>query len=75
MAKFVVTGGAGFIGCNTVERLLRDGQEVIVIDNLSRKGTESNLAYLQRQGEFNFVRAEKFPQVKTTPFRTWVSLL
>lgn len=58
MGKFVVTGGAGFIGCNTVERLLRDGHEVIVIDNLSRKGTESNLAYLQRQGDFAFVRAD-----------------
>jgi CDP-paratose 2-epimerase len=58
MGKFVVTGGAGFIGCNTVERLLRDGHEVVVIDNLSRKGTESNLTYLQRQGEFTFVRAD-----------------
>lgn len=58
MAKYVVTGGAGFIGCNTVERLVRDGHEVIVIDNLSRKGTESNLAYLQGIGNFTFVRAD-----------------
>jgi CDP-paratose 2-epimerase len=58
MAKFVVTGGAGFIGCNTVERLLRDGHEVIVIDNLSRKGTQSNLEYLQGKGDFVFVKAD-----------------
>ncbi len=41
-----------------VERLVRDGHEVIVIDNLSRKGTESNLAYLQGIGAFTFVRAD-----------------
>lgn len=33
--KYLVTGGAGFIGTNLVERLVREGNEVIVVDDLS----------------------------------------
>jgi len=42
MSEYLVTGGAGFIGSNIVERLLRDGLSVRVIDNLST-GREANL--------------------------------
>ncbi|MEL6543635.1 MAG: NAD-dependent epimerase/dehydratase family protein [Myxococcota bacterium] len=40
----VVTGGAGFIGSHTVERLLEQGHEVIVLDNYST-GKKENLAF------------------------------
>ena len=33
--KCLVTGGAGFIGSHIVDRLINDGHEVIVVDNLS----------------------------------------
>lgn len=36
MAKIIVTGGAGMIGSNLTKRLVKDGHEVIVIDNLWR---------------------------------------
>ncbi len=42
----VVTGGAGFIGSNLADSLLSDGDDVIVIDNLSRPGVEENLTWL-----------------------------
>lgn len=35
--KVLVTGGAGFIGSNLVERLYDDGHDVVVIDNLSKQ--------------------------------------
>jgi len=41
--RYVVTGGAGFIGSNTVDELVRRGETVIVLDDLS-SGKEDNLA-------------------------------
>ena len=35
MQKVIVTGGSGFIGSNLVDRLIKDGFDVIVIDNES----------------------------------------
>ena len=44
--RFVVTGGAGFIGTNVAHRLLSAGQDVLIFDNLSRPGVEQNLQWL-----------------------------
>jgi len=56
--QIIITGGAGFIGCNTAERFLRLGHEVIIFDSLSRPGAESNLHWLAEQGEFVFIRSD-----------------
>ncbi|MFN8482763.1 MAG: SDR family NAD(P)-dependent oxidoreductase [Anaerolineae bacterium] len=58
--RVLVTGGAGFIGSNLADRLVGDGQQVVVFDNLSRRGTDKNLAWLRsRHGErFEFVQGD-----------------
>ncbi|HEX8535441.1 MAG TPA: SDR family NAD(P)-dependent oxidoreductase [Allosphingosinicella sp.] len=45
----LVTGGAGFIGCNIANRLAEDGHEVLIYDALSRPGVEKNLAWLKER--------------------------
>lgn len=57
--KVTVTGGCGFIGCNLTRRLLDDGHEVVVFDNLSRHGAQENLRWLTEQrGALTFVRGD-----------------
>ncbi len=48
--RALVTGAAGFIGSNLVDRLLADGHQVVGVDNL-RGGPEENLAGAQSFGE------------------------
>jgi CDP-paratose 2-epimerase len=45
--RALVTGGAGFIGTNLSDRLLSDGNEVVLFDNLSRAGVQHNLDWLR----------------------------
>jgi CDP-paratose 2-epimerase len=48
----LITGGAGFVGTNLADRILRDGGRVLIFDNLSRDGVEENLRWLtQRHGD------------------------
>jgi CDP-paratose 2-epimerase len=43
----LVTGGAGFIGCNIADRLAAAGHDVLVYDALARPGVETNLDWLK----------------------------
>lgn len=52
--KSLITGGAGFIGSHLVERLLDDGKEVIVLDNLSTGSWENIVRFKGRKG-FEYV--------------------
>ena len=45
--KYLITGGAGFIGSNCVARLLAKGEQVTVYDNLSRVGGPRNIEWLR----------------------------
>jgi nucleoside-diphosphate-sugar epimerase len=50
--RYLVTGGAGFIGSNIVDELVKRGHAVVVLDNLS-SGKESNLARVQDKIELS----------------------
>jgi CDP-paratose 2-epimerase len=45
--KWLITGGAGFIGTNAAERLARDGETCVLADNFHRPGSRYNQAYLR----------------------------
>jgi UDP-glucose 4-epimerase len=55
--KALVTGGAGFIGSHLTERLLKDGNKVAVIDNLST-GSLENIESFKNHAGFEFVEGD-----------------
>jgi UDP-glucose 4-epimerase len=52
--KALITGGAGFVGSHLSERLLEQGHQVLVLDNLST-GSIDNIAHLKTQTGFSYV--------------------
>jgi CDP-paratose 2-epimerase len=50
----LITGGCGFLGSNLARDALLRGDQLIIIDNLSRIGSELNLNWLKSQGQFRF---------------------
>src|SRR3569832_1884770 len=53
--RILVTGGAGFLGSHLTDRLLRDGHEVLCVDNLFT-GTKRNIDHLHNHSRFEFLR-------------------
>ena len=59
--KVLITGGCGFLGSNLAAFYLQKGAEVVVLDALFRKGSASNLVWLEEQatpGCFHFIQAD-----------------
>ena len=58
--KWIVTGGAGFIGANTVRALAARGAESVIVDNLSRPTAPLNVEWLEREvpDSFTLVRED-----------------
>ncbi len=57
MSKILITGGAGFIGSHLADKLLEDGHQVTVLDNLSL-GRLSNLEKALQNPEFKFIEGD-----------------
>ena len=60
MKKILVTGGAGFIGTNLVNKLLRKNYSVTVLDNLSDQihGDHTNIYFNSIKDKINFIRGD-----------------
>jgi CDP-paratose 2-epimerase len=59
LVRYLVIGGAGFIGINAASSWAQRGQEVAILDNFSRRGTEENLEWLRCvQPSVRVVRAD-----------------
>lgn len=61
--KYLVTGGAGFIGSNIVDELVRRGHSVTVLDDLSA-GKESNLAGVRDKIDFRLGSITDLPVIQ-----------
>jgi CDP-paratose 2-epimerase len=56
--RILITGGAGFIGCNAARYFGARNWNVTVLDNLSRQGTEKNLSWLRDSTTFDFEQVD-----------------
>jgi CDP-paratose 2-epimerase len=62
----LITGGAGFLGCNLADRIASQGESVIIYDSLARANVERNLAWLQgRHGDRIRIRIADVRDAKT----------
>jgi len=59
--KWLITGGCGFVGSNLANALMQDGEEVLILDSLYRKGSSNNLNWLRShfgESSFRFFQAD-----------------
>jgi CDP-paratose 2-epimerase len=66
--KYLITGGCGFLGSNLASEVLKCREELSVFDNLSRLGSEKNLAWLKEQGDIHFIHGDIHDSIAVEKF-------
>ncbi|MEW6013163.1 MAG: NAD-dependent epimerase/dehydratase family protein [Elusimicrobiota bacterium] len=56
--KYLITGGCGFVGSNLAEAVINKNEELIILDNLYRYGSEKNLKWLKSKAKFKFYKTD-----------------
>ena len=60
MARYLITGGAGFIGSHLCEHFLNQGHEVMCMDNYST-GAKENIGQFRKNPAFSLYRSQREP--------------
>ena len=68
--KNLVTGGAGFIGSNLIDRLLASGEEVICLDNFVT-GSKKNIDHLKDNKNFTFIDHDVVDPIEINVDKVW----
>lgn len=66
--RWLVTGGAGFIGTNLVSHLIGLGHEAIILDDMSRAGVDANAAFLKEKFGVDICRVDVADAVGVAEF-------
>lgn len=57
--KYLITGGCGFLGSNIASYIIATAKDqLVIVDNLSRMGSRTNLDWLKENGDFNFYECD-----------------
>ena len=69
MAKFLVTGGLGFIGSNLIEYLINSGHKVINIDKISYSSNIYNIKDIKKNKYYKFFKLDIIEKKKIIKYR------
>lgn len=69
--KYLITGGAGFIGSNLVDELVDKGNEVVVIDNLSTGNIDNINPKVKHFINADITRSSCFEEIKRVMGKDW----
>lgn len=56
--RYLITGGAGFLGSNLAAEVLRQGKELCIVDGFLRQGGDANIDWLRTLGDFRLERCD-----------------